>query len=214
MPRANGISAGAERALLRPDAAPVLVAATGMGFASAAYWTFAGEVVVDVGRLPRSMSSLAWVVIGIAGLLGGAAGDLIRRFEINAVHRGSLLALATAGLVLVLSPSEPTAVLTSAALFGAAYIMLTGVYLVWGIRVYDDRPAVGLALPFLMIALGQVAGAPVAGVLIGISGHAATFAVFAAIATSATLTAYRPAALHGPTLARQGLPDPCCACAE
>lgn len=177
--------------LLRREAVPVIVAATGMGFASAVYWTFAGDVIATVGGLSRGVSSLAWVVIGVAGLIGGMAGDLIGRFEINGVHRSSLVTLAMAILALALAPTEPVLVLSSAVLFGAAYIMLTGVYLVWGVRVYRDRPAIGLTLPFLMIALGQVLGAPIGGVVIGVASHTVAFTSFAVVAIVTTLAVYR-----------------------
>ena len=188
---AAGAGLPAGRRLRRTDARPVLIAAAGMGFASAAYWTFAGDVMVTLGGLPRSLPGVAWVVIGGAGLLGGAAGDLIRRYGITAVHRGWLLALIGASLALVLLPGQPAAVLLSAGLFGVAYMMLTGIYLVWGVRVYSDRPAVGVGLPFLTIALGQGIGAPIAGSAIELAGHPATFAAFAAVAALSMLPACR-----------------------
>jgi predicted MFS family arabinose efflux permease len=49
--------------------------------------------------------------------------------------------------------------------FGAAYIMLTGVYLLWGVSALPERPATGLMIGFLTIAIGQTAGAPIFGLL-------------------------------------------------
>lgn len=180
------------QSIVRIEAIPMVLAATGMGFASAAYWTFAGEMIVDVGHFSHRLSSIAWVVIGITGLAGGLAGDLIQRVGVNTVHRSFLAALAVAMLGLAIWPSQLIAVLLSAALFGAAYIMLTGVYLVWGIRVYDDRPAVGLGLAFLMIAIGQVVGTPVAGMLIEATSHPLAFVVFAGFALAPMLSGHRP----------------------
>lgn len=184
--------------LLRPTAVPVVITAAGMGFASSAYWTFGGERIVDGGHLSHAIAVLAWVVVGVAGLLGGAAGDLVRRYGINAVNRAFLLALAAATLALAVSPSRPVVVLVSAALFGIAFIMLTGVYLVWGVRIYADRPAIGLGLPFLMIAVGQIAGASVAGFLIDADGPLTAFTALAATAALTMLTRYRPLTLSQP----------------
>jgi predicted MFS family arabinose efflux permease len=128
------------------------------------------------------------VVIGLAGFAGAAAGDLARRHGLSTVHRASLTALAMAILIIGLLPGSIGIAYTAATLFGVANIMLTGLYLVWGVRVFADRPAVGLGLPFLMLGLGQVAGAPVAGVVIGMVGHPAAFALFAGIAMATTLT--------------------------
>lgn len=177
--------------LWRRDALPLIYAATGMGFASTAYWVFAGEVVVEVGGLPRGNVSLLWVVMGIAGLLGGAGGDLIRRLGVTAVHRLFLVMLAAATLGLVLFPGSLATALGSAALLGVAYMMLAGTYLVWGVNIYADRPAIGLGLPFLMIAVGQVIGAPVTGALMESTSARFTFAVFASVAILTMAVAYR-----------------------
>lgn len=42
---------------------------------------------------------------------------------------------------------------------------MTGLLLVWGTEAYAKAPAVGVGLAFLVIALGQAAGAPVVGAL-------------------------------------------------
>ncbi|GAB2797642.1 YbfB/YjiJ family MFS transporter [Halomonas shantousis] len=178
--------------LYRRDALPLIYAATGMGFASTACWVFAGEVVVEVGGLSKGSVSLVWVAMGAAGLLGGAAGDLIRHLGVTVVHRFFLVMLAAATLGLALFPASLAMVLISAALLGVAYMMLAGTYLVWGVNVYADRPAVGLGLPFLMIAVGQVIGAPVAGALMGSTSSLFTFAVFACMALVTMAATYRP----------------------
>ena len=53
-------------------------------------------------------------------------------------HAAALLALATG--ILCVGWSGTTVIL---ALSGAAYILLTGVYLILGVSVVPDRPAVG-----------------------------------------------------------------------
>lgn len=187
---ANGSSPTAGR-LLRGRALTLIVAATVMGVASSAFWTFASDVVVTVGHRSQALSNVAWIVIGIAGLAGSGTGDLIRRFGINSVHRSSLAALAAALVLIVVIPTNTAAIFGAAALFGAAYIVLTGVYLVWGIRIYSDRPAIGLGLPFLMIAIGQVIGSPVAGRLIEMAGYPACFYGFAGLAIATAAIHYR-----------------------
>lgn len=59
----------------------------------------------------------------------------------------------------------PALALLGGALFGAAYITLSGIYLVWGVAALSERPATGLTIAFLGIAVGQTLGAPVFGVL-------------------------------------------------
>lgn len=78
----------------------------------------------------------------------------------------AFLTTMAAGILLV-GAGATTAVLTlfGGILFGAAYIMLTGVYLVWGVSALPDRPALGLTTGFLAIAIGQAVGAPIFGML-------------------------------------------------
>lgn len=180
------------RGLWRVPAWRVMLAAVGTGIASAAYWTFSSEAVVMLGHFDQAMTNIVWILIGVAGLIGSLAGDLVKRLGLNVVHRGVLAMLALSLWLLVLSPSSLPTVFVSAGLFGAAYIMLTGAYLVWGVRLYADRPAIGLGLPFLMIAIGQVIGSPLAGYLIGSVGYTVCFVVFALIALATVLAGYRP----------------------
>jgi hypothetical protein len=91
----------------------------------------------------------------------------------------SMVLLAVASSVLPLA-------YTSAALFGSTYIMLTGVILVWSVSVFRERPAAGLGAGFLLIAVGQAVGSPVAGALAGATSPAIAFFSFA---VAAVLTA-------------------------
>ncbi|OHV09007.1 hypothetical protein BH688_13075 [Kushneria phosphatilytica] len=184
--------------LWRLRAVKLMAAATGMGIASAAFWTFAGEVITHVGDKPQQIANLAWIVMGLAGLAGAMTGDLIKRFGLNAIHRLALTAMALALWLIVAAAGHNTATLAAAALFGASYIMLTGIYLVWGIEVFEDRPAIGLGLPFLMIAIGQVMGSPLAGSLIAHLGYGGCFNVFAVIALLTMLAHYRAPQLRQP----------------
>jgi predicted MFS family arabinose efflux permease len=71
------------------------------------------------------------------------------------------------------------------ALFGVAYIVSSGAFLSWGIALFSDRPDFGLGLPFLMIALGPTAGAPLFGTVWDAAGSGAALLSFAAIMGSA-----------------------------
>lgn len=162
--------------------AVLFTAAGGVGFASAVYWTFSRDLVVQAGELSQAGSTMFWTVIGVCGLAGGAAGDLVGRFGIGATLRGSLLAMAGAIATLAVAPDSLVLSYASAALFGASYIMLTGVILLWSVTVFPERPSAGLGAGFLLIAAGQAAGAPVAGGLAGATSMPAAFIAFAGLA--------------------------------
>jgi predicted MFS family arabinose efflux permease len=169
-------------ARVRPRSVPLFAVALGLGFASAAYWTFSRELVVQAGGLDQTGSTLFWTVIGISGLAGGAAGDLARRFGIAIVLRGALLAMSASMALLAIFPGMLPVAYASAALFGSTYILLTGVVLIWSVSIFREIPSAGLGAGFLLIAIGQMVGSPVAGILAGATSLAAAFVSFAVVA--------------------------------
>lgn len=168
LPSARG---DAQAGLPRPSAALIrlILAAFLTGAASTAIWSFGAQFVANAGLL--------WTCIGVGGIAGAWAGTLVVRFGLAAVHR-LFLALMAAGILAVGSPLA----LVGGAVFGAAYVMLTGVYLVWGVRALPGRPASGLMVGFLTLAIGQTAGAPLFGVLLGTFGAGVAGTAFAALA--------------------------------
>ena len=175
------------RYLVGPRSVPLFAAATGVGFASAAYWTFSRDLVVRLGDLSGASSTIFWIVIGVSGLAGGLAGDLVQRFGLARAFRVSVLSMAAAIGLLAAAPGVLLWAYSSAALFGSAYIMLTGIILVWSVSVFQERPSAGLGAAFLLIAVGQVFGALTAGAVAGAAGLVITFWAFAGIAVVAAL---------------------------
>src|SRR5215217_6001301 len=84
------------RYLIGAKSVLLYAAATGVGFASAAYWTFSRDLVVRVGDLSVTGSTLFWMVIGRSGLAGGLAGDLVSRVGLARACRVSVLSMAAA----------------------------------------------------------------------------------------------------------------------
>lgn len=179
------------RYLVGPRSVPLFAAATGVGFASAAYWTFSRDLVVRFGDLSGASSTIFWIVIGVSGLAGGLAGDLVQRFGLARAFRVSVLSMAAAMGLLAAAPGVLLWAYSSAALFGSTYIMLTGIILVWSVSVFHERPSAGLGAAFLLIAVGQVFGALTAGAVAGAGGLVVTFWAFAGIAVVAALISPR-----------------------
>ncbi|MEQ8895566.1 MAG: MFS transporter [Roseovarius sp.] len=153
-----------------------------MGAASTALWSFGGELVAQRLGWGPGGAGMLWTCIGGGGVAGAFAGGLVARFGLDRVHR-VFLGLMAVGIVAVgAAMSAPGLVLAGGAAFGAAYVMLTGVYLVWGVRAVPGRPATGLMVGFLTIAIGQTAGAPVFGVMLGAFGAGPAVLVFAGLA--------------------------------
>lgn len=135
------------------------------GAASTAVWSFGGQLVALRLDWSGTGAGLLWIAIGSAGIAGAGAGHLIARFGIDAVHRVFLAGMA-AGILLIGADGTSTALtLCGGALFGASYIVLTGIYLLWGVSALPCRPATGVMIAFLALAVGQAAGASGFGLL-------------------------------------------------
>lgn len=166
----------------------LIAAAFLMGASSTALWSFGGQLVTHQLGWSSTGAGLLWIAIGAAGIAGAGAGTLVARFGIDRTHWLFLAALA-AGIMLVgTSITTPLLALCGGMLFGAAYIMLTGVYLIWGVSALPDRPATGLMIGFLTIAIGQTAGAPIFGLLMDQLNINYAVTIFACLAFTAGLT--------------------------
>ncbi|MBP0617760.1 MFS transporter [Jiella mangrovi] len=187
---------------LPPMTGPVLrliAASFLMGVASTALWSFGGQIVAGRFGWGPTGTGVLWSCIGAGGIAGAWAGSLVARFGIDRIH-WAFLAMMSAGILAVGSgPTIPAVALVGGAFFGAAYVMLTGVYLIWGVRALPDRPATGLMIGFLTIAVGQSVGAPIFGLVmqgpglgpavIGFAGCALLAGVFQARRATSTPSA-------------------------
>ncbi|MEN3793760.1 MFS transporter [Fulvimarina sp. MAC3] len=152
-----------------PMSGPVLrliAASFLMGAASTALWSFGGQIVSARLDWGSTGTGILWSCIGAGGIAGAWAGSLVARFGLDRVHWAFLAVMSTGILAVGFGPTFPAVVLAGGAFFGAAYVMLTGVYLLWGVRALPDRPATGLMIGFLTIAVGQTAGAPIFGLVL------------------------------------------------
>ena len=153
-----------------------------MGAASTALWSFGGQLVSERLDWGPTGAGILWTCIGIGGIAGAWAGILVNRFGLDCVHR--LCHGLMAGCILAVGSIIATSALSliGGALFGAAYVTVTGVHLIWGVRALSDRPATGLMIGFLTMAVGQTAGAPAFGTLMAGPGVGLAVTCFAALA--------------------------------
>lgn len=155
--------------------------AIGMGGVSAAYWVFAPDAVINAGGLLPSQTAWMWLAVGLGGLLGAGAGDLISRFGPALSHAAGLMVMTASLALLAFDPGNFALALVSAALFGAGYMTLSGFYLVRSTQIMTEAPSFAPVMPLLATSIGQVAGSPLAGWLVGAEGHVTTFMLFAAL---------------------------------
>ncbi|TVR80135.1 MAG: MFS transporter [Rhodospirillales bacterium] len=160
----------------------------GMGLVSSVYWVFAPDLVVRQGGLPSGHSGWMWLAVGLAGLMGSTAGDLIDRLGPGRTHALALALMACALGLAAATPHNLGLALISAAAFGASYMTLTGFYLVQGVRIMAERPALGPVVPLLATAIGQAVGSPLSGWMIDTVGYTAAFTGFAAFGLAVAIT--------------------------
>ncbi|QQA41949.1 MFS transporter [Pelagovum pacificum] len=180
LPGARGETGAAGLPHLSGAVQRLIAASFLMGAASTALWSFGGQLVSEHLDWGATGTGILWSLIGAGGLAGAWAGALVARYGLDRVH-WAFLGLMALSILVVGSGQSPVLTLASGAMFGAAYVMLTGVYLVWGVRALPDRPATGLMVGFLTIAVGQTAGAPLFGLVMERSGPATAVWTFAAI---------------------------------
>lgn len=89
-----------------------------------------------------------------------------------------LMMLSSSLVLLAASPSQLGLAMFSALVFGLAYMSLTGLYLMTGIRLLPGRLSMGPVVPFIACALGQAVGSPIIGLLVDGLGYADAFAIF------------------------------------
>jgi len=156
-------------------ARPLLGAGFLVGVGIAVYFTFAVDLVVRAGSLPGSAGPALLVAIGVAGIAGGLAGDLVARIGLRRALWATQSALALALVLLPLAPGSGLVVGVSALLFGVGFIALTGVLAIWSARAFPERPDAGLAAMLFLLFVGQLVGPAAAGLIGGSYGLAPAF---------------------------------------
>lgn len=104
-----------------------------------------------------------------------------------------MLTMGVATALFALAPATDGIVFTAAGLFGASYIGLTGLVLLWSANLYPTRTSFGVGFCFFTIAAGQAIGAPAVGWLIESSDTTVVFFTWAGLAIlGAALRPHRP----------------------
>src|SRR5690554_4602790 len=132
----------------------------------------------------------------LAGLGGAVVADLADRNNPPITQALMLMMLSASLAPLAASSDQPLLTAFSALVFGLAYMSLTGLYLMTGIRLLPGRLSVGPVLPFMAVSLGQATGSPAVGRLVEGFGYADAFAMFAALGILvAILSPFYPGAI-------------------
>lgn len=116
--------------------------------------------------------------------MGGFASTLIDRMGLYLTLLIGNGAIALSLFLILLFPSSIIIIGGAAVLFGSTFILVSGVYGIWSLRLFAARPSAGFGCTFLLISLGQLIGPAITGVIAQNFGLAPVF-VGAAIAAAA-----------------------------
>lgn len=169
-----GIISRLRQPVMRRLAAIALVS----GIASAAWWSFGPDVLRQHVQVDDQAASLLWLVSGGAGVLGVFTGPAAARFGLAGIYRVAQLSMALPLLALSFTQGFNGWLIPAVALCGAGYITLSGVLLVHGANAAPDAPASGVGLAFFMLAVGQVIGTMLFGLLYNDAGAPAALIAF------------------------------------
>jgi predicted MFS family arabinose efflux permease len=178
----------------RPGTAQLLAASFLTGLGSIGVWNF-GRDLIGTGRAGgQEIATAAWIVLGAAGVAGALGGVAVQRIGFRPAWAVAMTAMSAATLLLALTADHVAGVMLAASVFGATYISLTGLLLLWSTWVYPEAVAFGVGMSFFAIAAGQALGAPLVGALIESCGYPTAFALLAAL--GGTSVVLRPASSH------------------
>jgi predicted MFS family arabinose efflux permease len=181
-------------AVAREQGGRLLLAAFLAGLVAGGYATFGVEVAAAQAPLGEVSGGVFQTLVGISGVAGGLVGALLARTSLPRLLVATASTLAASCLVLAAAPGL---VLVSAVLYGASFIAIIGLLLIWSNALVPRAPASGIVTAMLAMALGLVVGPPLAGVVAGETGLATVFVACAPLA--ATIGLLHPARRRRPT---------------
>jgi MFS family permease len=136
------------------------VAAVVVGAGSALIWAFGPLLATRAGSVPAGWVGWLWIALGLGGLVGPFTGVVVDRLGPRRGWRlfAGVLALANITLVAALALEASWVAFAAVALFGAGYMCLSGVLILWARAVWPTAAGAGTSLLFIALAVGQALG--------------------------------------------------------
>lgn len=149
---------------LRRGSAPLLGQALSYGLITAFYYTYAVDLVQQSG-FGEAWGPILWSLVGVAGVTGVSTGDVVSRFGLGGCLIGCLGVLALSIGALNLTEGSWLLVVVCAMAFGASYLPIGALLVLWSANVFHESPATGLSVVLFSMALGSVVGPAVLGAI-------------------------------------------------
>ena len=171
------------------EATPLLLASTLLGVAMAGYWTFSRDLVGGMAGVPEVIVQGFWIIIGLAGLVGGFAGSISTKIGLTSSYWLGVIVIGAASLLLGLFSSAIPIVLSAIA-FGSSYIFVCGILILWGIGIFKEDPSIGVGVTYLLLTIGQLIGAAFGGMVAQAYSYETMFVIFGLLTLAALI--FRP----------------------
>ena len=128
------------------------------GLLFSVYLTFSVDLLSSVGAMKSPVDKLFWPLLGIAGLTTVFTGSAVSRYGVRGLLSVSLPLCGLSYAMLALASNNPWVILGSAALFGATSIAPGTGFMVWGIRLFHERPSIASGTVFFFLSVGTITG--------------------------------------------------------
>jgi hypothetical protein len=136
------------------------LAALVVGSGSALIWTFGPLMVTEAGSVDAGRVGWLWIALGVGGLVGPVTGVVVGRLG----PRGGwslfagVLALGNVTLTVAIGLGVSWAAFAAMAIFGAGYMCLSGVLILWARAAWPTAAGAGTSVLFIAFAVGQALG--------------------------------------------------------
>lgn len=136
------------------------VAALVVGAGSALIWAFGPLLATQAGPVETRWVGWLWIALGLGGLLGPLTGVVVNRLGARRGWRlfAGVLALANLTLAVALGLDASWVTFAAMAVFGAGYMCLSGVLILWARAVWPTAAGAGTSVLFIALAVGQALG--------------------------------------------------------
>lgn len=132
------------------------------GLVAAFYYTYAVDLVIRSG-LGEAWGPILWSLVGVAGVAGVFSGDAVLRFGLKRCLAICLGMLAVSIGALGLTQGSGALVVACAIAFGASYMPIAALLVIWSGSVFHERPATGFSAVLFSLALGSILGPAMLG---------------------------------------------------
>jgi predicted MFS family arabinose efflux permease len=136
------------------------LAALVVGAGSALIWTFGPLLVTEAGAVDAGQVGWLWIALGVGGLVGPLTGMVVGRLGPRGGWRlfAGVLVLGNVALAVAIRLGTSWAAFTAMAIFGAGYMCLSGVLILWARAAWPTAAGAGTSVLFIALAVGQALG--------------------------------------------------------